>query len=1326
MIQVIEIKNPFEPYFKEVRQEKFIACRTVKSYSPDADIFIISGEIIKEPTKRLVADGEQIIVMHHVGGGGLRKVLGFVASIALIAYSGNIAAGKWALGASKFFAAGHLGAILASGAVMYLGGRLINSVFPQKNPALNTGNQDTSQTYGWDLPSPVSAEGNVMGLTFGECIPQPQVLTQHVETVNGQQYLNLLLCGGMGPIDEIKNIRIGNNDIGNYTDVRLETRLGTNDQQPISFFNNNPIDQYVSLEVGDHPLIQTTNSIKASSIDLTFEWSGGLFKLDDNGSYINTTVKLGIYYRKKGDGNWINAGSKHLTGGSSNVVNLYVYPNAPVETWTLSRDYIDHWIGHSKHVINIYYRVTGSTSGDAGTVKAGGHFDNGKIRFDVIGKVQDINNNSSVKLYVEDSSFVVTAAQSASVIRTFSINNLVPTQYEVQVTMIDRDRSSRASTITRWEMLTSYEQGQYNRQDKVLVGMRILATNQLSGGVPSVNWRQVRNHVWVFNPDTNAYEQRSAKNPIWAAYDILHQCSLLRNINTGKDEFVADGINKDRLTKYWEQWTDAAAYADDMITNDTGEQEHRFEFDAFYDTADKRITQAQKAATVGHATILSHGNDIGIVVDKPGEICQIFGEGRTTASSVKGSFTSLAERAKEINVTYNDINNDFKNTQFLTRSLGWNQSDQDNTTDMTLFGVSRRSQAWREAIRALAINERQLQDIEFNADINAMVTEFGDIIGFNHAVSQIGVASGRIVSVTNNSVTIDKKVTILPDLTYEIIIQRYDDKIIKKAISTTDMTANVLELAEPFTADELPRQYDNYCIGESKKAVKPFRVINISRTGDQICDIKAVEYDEAVYSDSLDYSKYPVIDYTPPGTTADITNLSAAEETYMQRDGTMISNINVSWTLDRGTSADSFVVSTSDNGSTYQVVKTTADMHCTISNVKTNTMYYIRVYAVKDVVASKGQIVTVFITGKDSPPQDITKFYVVQAGEYLTASIVQNNDPDIKYYELRTGATWDNSTIVGTFTGDSYKFLAQSDGTQTFWIKAVDNSGNYALNAAKATVDVFGLPPKNVIMRSDEDLSEWTTTNMYLDAWGHLNAFSDSLPIGSLALFSDMFKPLSFTKTCIAYLPTIDLGQNIIDTSCFWTDAWGVMHIKSTETIGDYEHFSDMFGVDELTQVPIKYLASTFMSVRLNSNAGNDIIITQDYRTSVDGQLWSDWISTTHRQFYGRYLQIRITAQPTTGQKQLKIYGATVDVDVPDVDEIIQNIEIPITGKHIAFKQKFFTVPTSVALFTSDLQGKQATWQMSNLTANGVDIAILDDKGNNMIGMLIRADIRGY
>lgn len=312
--------------------------------------------------------------------------------------------------------------------------------------------------------------------------------------------------------------------------------------------------------------------------------------------------------------------------------------------------------------------------------------------------------------------------------------------------------------MTQWSILTSYVDGIYCRPGKVLVALRIKASNQLSGGVPSLNWRQVRKTVWVHNPETDTYEEKPADNPIWATYDILHGCRRLKNVHTGAYEFTVAGYPADCLDAYYEQWTEAAAYADEEITNQDGEKEPRFRFDAFYDTSQKRWNAAQKAANVGHADIIPHGRNIGIVVDKPGQITQVFGEGRTTVSSVKGSFSATADRAKAIEITYNDGQNDFQNTVMTVRSPNYNTDHaSDNTSQMTLFGVKRRSQAYREAITALATNERQLQFIELSADMDAIVAEYGDIVGYNHTVSRIGIASGRIRAATETTVRLDKR-----------------------------------------------------------------------------------------------------------------------------------------------------------------------------------------------------------------------------------------------------------------------------------------------------------------------------------------------------------------------------------------------------------------------------------------------------------------------------------------------------------------------------------------------------------------------------------------
>ena len=553
----MSIANPFEPTRREIQDLCYTGGKVTAYTDIEGRDIYIDGNLVEHPEETTPLDGSQIIVIPHIAGKGIMRVLGLVAMIALSVYAGNIAGGLWK-GLGTAFRAGHIGAMLASGAVMFLGGKIINAVFPQAADNINWNDRETTQTYGWDLPTPTTTAGTVIGETYGECIPAAQLLEQHVETINDEQYLNLLYCGGYGPVDSIDNIRIDYTDIGNFSGVQLETRLGTNDQKPISFFKNTPLDQSVGIELlQGQAVTRTSDSTKASALEVTLEFPAGLYHVNDDGNYSKAQATFLLEYRKGQNDNWHN----------------FKQP-----------DY--------------HYSVEAAT-------------------------------NSALR-------------------RTFSVTGLEAGQYDVRVTAVSKPSSSRYQSMVDWTIMTSYVDGIYSRPNKVLVALRIKANNQLSGGVPSLNWRQTRKTVLVHNPETGNYEQRAADNPIWACYDILHGCRSLKNINTGKTEYVIAGYPAACLDAYWEQWTSAAAYADEEIVNQDGEKEPRYRFDAFFDTAQKRWTAAQKAANVGHAVIIPHGRNIGIVVDRPGHITQIFGEGRTTVSSVKGSFSSTEDRARAI------------------------------------------------------------------------------------------------------------------------------------------------------------------------------------------------------------------------------------------------------------------------------------------------------------------------------------------------------------------------------------------------------------------------------------------------------------------------------------------------------------------------------------------------------------------------------------------------------------------------------------------------------------------------------------------------------
>lgn len=1005
MIQLVEIANPFEPERRKIT-DLYCTGRDVTTYTDieGKDIYL-DGNLVACPEKTIPLDGSQLVVIPHIAGKGLMRILGMVAMIALSVYTSNIAGGLWK-GLGTAFRAGHIGALLASGAVMFLGGKIINTVFPQAADNISWNDHEQTQTYGWDLPTPTTTAGNVVGETYGECIPAAQLLEQHVETVNDEQYLNLLYCGGYGPVDSIDNIRIDYTDIGNFSGVQLETRLGTNDQRPISFFKNTPLDQSVGVELTQGQAVtRASDSTKASALEVTLEFPAGLYHVNDKGDYDNATAVFSLEYRK----------------GQS-----------------------DSW--HNFHKGQSDYRYS------------------------------------------------VTAATNSALRRTFSVTGLEAGQYDVRVTAVNRPNSSRYQSMVNWTILTSYIDGIYSRPNKVLVALRIKASNQLSGGVPSLNWRQTRKTVWIHNPETGYYEQRAADNPIWACYDILHGCRSLKNINTGANEYVVSGYPASCFDAYWEQWKSAAAYADEQITNQDGEKEARYRFDAYFDTSQKRWTAAQKAANVGHAVIIPHGRNIGITVDRPGHITQIFGEGRTMVSSVKGSFSSTEDRARAIEVTYNDGQNDFKNTVMTVRSPNYNTDRaSDNTAQLTLFGVKRRSQAYREAVTALATNERQLQFIELSADIDAIVAEYGDIVGFNHAVGRIGIASGRVVSATDTTVVLDKDVVLDAAKSYEIYISLSNDNLIRRDIVVgTGGTVHTLTVSTPFDAAQLPQQFDNYAFGEVDKAVKPFRIVNASRDGDLKVSLKLAEYDEAIYSTELDYSKYPVIDYTSTPSVSKIISLSAQEQSYTV-DKTTMSDVFVTWQIARdGVTPDNYIVKIKSRNTSFEEQASTHLTSHTFHNVRPGDDYDITVYCIFDALTASRETTSLHVAGGTYSANNATNLMIVLVGKGFNLSWQAATGSAIASYNVYQGKYGDKletcTLISKQQTTLSCYAPIQDAGRYQFYVESLDKDGN-RLGQVLAGIGTIAMPGRV------SDASAYTIYRQYQDgATGYDIVVSFALP----------------------------------------------------------------------------------------------------------------------------------------------------------------------------------------------------------------------------------------
>ena len=1095
MIEIVEIKNPFEPNKKE---QKKVECTDGTLYSyldpTDKDVYL-NGILVLDPVNCFPQDGNQIVVTPHIGK-SIKGILGMVAMLALAVYAPVLAA-KWLPATASKLAIG-----LMTGAITMVGGKLINSML-RLNQIGSTSENSQSTSYGWSLPSVQTYEGGVIAETYGECIPTPQLLMCHVETTNTDdqdknvQYLNLLYCGGWGPVDSISNIRIGTTPIENFTDVQIETRLGENNQEPISFFPTTVLDQSIGLECAENkPLIRTTDTKKAKKLEVTVEFPNGLYKVNDSGDYDKNTAEFQIMYRKTGTTEWKDFGgddSNHIVKSNGRLSNIVtnvksIGSAAPLEVWTLVAK-------KDKDTLS----VTGSISGKKKEAKYGEHYDNGIISFDLKQREIFMKKEGTITITVQKSTFSLTKATSQAVRRSYQFEMPEAGQYDIRVVGTKLPTTTRATAYMTWSTLSSFiMDSAYSRPGKVLIGLRIKATNQLSGGIPNVNWRQIRNTVHVFDWDTGTYVEKDAKNPIWAAYDMLHNCKRLYNINTNVEEYVVEGVPANNFKQYWDEWKSAAAYADEEVSMISGEKERRFRFDAVMDTTQTRWEAAQKAATSGRATILRHGTQYGIVVDRPSNIVQVFGEGQIVKSSFKGEYSSRDDRARSVEITYNDTDNDYKNTVFMVRSPNYanNLKKNDNTAKLSLFGVTRRSQAYREGMYLMATNERQLQTVTFGTDIGGMVCEYGDVIGINHAVPQFGDASGRIVKAEGNTVVLDKFVVLKPNKNHSIMIRLEDDSIITKQIKevTEETNTDTITVIGEFTQQELPKRYDPYMLGEANKEVKPFRITKITKNGDNQVTITATEYDAAVYE--LDYSRYPVIDYAKVEKELSVKDIKLTKIVNTLKDGTVLCDIKVDWVLPISNQCKQVqVYYKRTNEETYTLLNTFSgnETSAVIRSVLTTQNYMVRIICLNDLgIAGPGIEKTIYIAGKETAPAVVKQFTVVQ--DSINSSILHlqwapNQEPDIYGYRLYDDT---GKELINYIGATNYTFFATESKTYTFGIKAINTSGIESEIATKVSIQItitegsIAVPDKvnsaSIELTKEGVLLEWTPiTNTYID-----------------------------------------------------------------------------------------------------------------------------------------------------------------------------------------------------------------------------------------------------
>lgn len=1216
-----------------------------------------------EWAKIKLAQGQHITIMpvlHGGGGGGknpLRTILMIVVTVVATVYGGPLGT---SLGLSGGWATAVGGAIIMTG-----GSMLVNAIAPPakpQTPALNgMGSIDQSNVYSWN-PQTTQQQGVAMPVAYGTCRLTGNIIGAYREAVGKDQYINVLVSLGEGPFANISNIKINGQELANYRGITVNTRLGTLDQTVIPGFGDTRVEYSMATKVlNGSPVTYTTNGSNFDGLEVEVTFPNGLYYYDDSGNLVSNFVNYRIEVRPVG-GTW-----ETITSSTSETQVVYYEGKWSCGQW---------WDGGTGG--DPYWQE--NTAGDTDPVS---HYEGEPLTEGSVFTWRWISSQYEKTVYSLNDYATATAAQQQIIRAVHKKLNLTAGQYEIRVTNLTADQtSSRYGDDLYLSAVKEIISDDFTYPGQVLVGLRALATDQISGGF-SFECRTTGKLCRVYR--SGAWYVEVTNNPAWVCYDILTQ-PVFNDDNTVA-EYRAHDPSKLDLTR-WIEW---AAYCNDLVPDGAGGTEARLTWDGLFDSAKTMWDQALTVAAIGRATPYWRGNTITIAIDKaetPGFLISVGNIGQDSFDEV---FLSMDGRAGSVEADFLNLDNDLNRDKMTV--VNYDAPDEWGAATAALQGEIRPSGIYRHCKFKLARTEalKRLVTVEMSTDSIAFT--LGDVGNVQHDVPRWG-EGGRIVSATANSITIDKSITIEAATSYAVSV-RYRDNTVEERILTNAAGEHTV-LTFTAALSPVPEQYDVWAFGEVGTYVKPMRVVSIEPKSDLKKTIVLEDYNASLYTLDDGLPLLATINYTPNPVPESVNNLTLCERLVVDK-GVVVTILCANW--------DNIPAS-----SPTQKVEVFAGRvgQSLISRVILPSSQNSFEFEVLDgetwrvvVVASNGVVSESIATaasairkviGKLAPPEDVVNLRSSPTsfgGLILSWDAVSDLDVQyggyyaIRYSSVLTGVTWENSLELTTVAANSVTIPAALDGS--YLVKAVDTGGRESVNAVMLVTDIPSLIAFNFIDTVTDGVGwggthsgTYTVANkLYLDMAGEWDAITDFDGILNLdgyggTLLSGYYELADFVD--LGSVQTARCGLAIdfsgVDTAALWDD------------IADFD------------------AVATFSGIVSGVGVQPQISLSDDDIT------YTDWAPYINGDYTARYFKFRLKLYTDDPQNYPEVTQFVATVDMPDRSERGQGISVLSGGTAITFTKEFMVAPIMRASITNAQSGD--TVNITSITTTGATLQVLN------------------
>jgi len=421
----------------------------------------------------------------------------------------------------------------------------------------------------------------------------------------------------------------------------------------------------------------------------------------------------------------------------------------------------------------------------------------------------DLDNNWELQqCYAHASSGTYTISGGAllakSFWRTFTSPPLAAGKYIVRVkkNSVDYDDTAHVDKFYITSVREHVDQ-ELTHPGLGLVGVRILATDQLSGGTPTVtcipqpvyyDWRTDTVSTST-NPAVVCYSVLTDDIPIFPdAIDALppndpSDATWFRSSQASSNGFPADeyAIDPDRLiTAAWTEWAD---WCDELIDRGDGVSVKRCTFRGVFDTPSNRWEAALLVAKQGRASIVQIGTKFTIVIEREATPVQTFGHSNIIKGTFRRKWIRKSDRAKWFDVQYTDTD------RWAQETISVVGDTEGEPATIRAFGCADSWEAMRLGYYHYYFARYARYICSWLSPVEKVACTVGDVAEFFHEVTQIG-DSGLISAVAGGglTLTLDQTITLSAGNTYYCKVRRRSDDAVLDCTVTTALPATTSQI----------------------------------------------------------------------------------------------------------------------------------------------------------------------------------------------------------------------------------------------------------------------------------------------------------------------------------------------------------------------------------------------------------------------------------------------------------------------------------------------------------------------------------------------------